>query len=231
MQKCDHEFSVVFDWDGTLLNSDFLIDMAVETVLQRREISSIARIQTELYSVRKDRPLLEQVYLPESQRLETISEIASEFRKLENEAPLFDGARELIIQLHETNIPLGIFTGRDRTSLFEKLNNLALIDLFTSIICRNEAPPKPNPEGLHKLKENLKAKQLIFIGNSIDDQASASAAGCNFIAAGLCRRVREPQISPDSTKVASNFSEIMENLIQILGYTPPTAPVANFAPG
>ncbi|UVE68567.1 HAD hydrolase-like protein [Burkholderia pyrrocinia] len=127
--------------------------MAVETVLQRRKISSLTRIQTALYSVRKGRPLLEQVSLPEAQRLETISEISAEFRRLENEAPLFDGARELVIQLHEINIPLGIFTGRDRTSLQAKLNNLSLIDLFSSTICRNEAPSKPNPEGLHKLKK------------------------------------------------------------------------------
>ncbi|NTX18307.1 HAD family hydrolase [Burkholderia cepacia] len=153
-ENFDHKFAVAFDWDGTLLDSDFLIDMAVETVLKRRKISSLTRIQTALYSVRKGRPLLEQVSLPEAERSETISEISAEFRRLESEAPLFGGARELIVQLHEINIPLGIFTGRDRTSLQAKLNNLSLINLFSSTICRNEAPSKPNPEGLHKLKKS-----------------------------------------------------------------------------
>ncbi|MBN3833714.1 HAD-IA family hydrolase [Burkholderia sp. Ac-20344] len=172
------------------------------------------------YSVRRGRSLLEQVSLPETQRSEIISEIAAEFRRLESEALLFDGAHESIIQLREINIPLGIFTGRDRASLHSKLENLSLIDKFSSIIFRNEAPSKPNPAGLHILKKNLNAKQLIFIGNSLDDQTSASAAGCNFIAAGLCQRVREPQIPPNSTTVAMNFAEIMEHLARILGYTP-----------
>lgn len=218
MNKVETRVAIVFDWDGTLMDSDFLIDLAVDQVLTSRKLPTLELIKPLLYSVRVGRSLLEQVRLPEAQRGEIILEISNEFKKLESEARLFDGAHDLLINLRKKNIPLGILTGRNRNSLKYYLKKFHLEGVFNELVCRNEVPLKPNPAGLYKLKEALGVQAIIFIGNSLDDQEAAISAGTDFVAIKCCERVRIPQVFLNNVNVMKNFQEISNLLEQKLKY-------------
>lgn len=209
--------SVVFDWDGTLIDTDFLMDEAIEKVFKRRGISNLLNeVSSMLYKARPEGILLRSIKLPHEHRSEIISEIASEFKRLDKESNLFEGASELLFELKSLKIPLGIFTGRDRDGFDYQLAKKLPSNLFKASICRHEAPLKPNPEGLEILRNRLYTKSVIFIGNTLADFKCAESHGSYFIGVDLCSRKRE-QLIPNSTMVLkSNYSQVRNEILNII---------------
>lgn len=85
---------------------------------------------------------------------------------------------------------LGIFTGRPRSDAEFTLRRFAVAGAFAAIIALEDAPAKPDPEGLHRLAAR------IYVGDTVDDACCAAAAGVAFIgicppASSLERRFRE----------------------------------------
>jgi HAD superfamily phosphatase len=77
---------------------------------------------------------------------------------------------------------LAIFTGRLRYELDITLTRFAPDFRFDPIICAEHvARPKPAPDGLHSIQRMKPARKLWYVGDTIDDARSASAAGVPFI--------------------------------------------------
>ena len=77
---------------------------------------------------------------------------------------------------------LAIFTGRIRIELGITLSRWAPLVCFSPSVCTDDViEGKPSPEGLHKIAGHHPGAELIFIGDTVDDARSASAAGVPFI--------------------------------------------------
>jgi phosphoglycolate phosphatase/pyrophosphatase PpaX len=79
---------------------------------------------------------------------------------------------ELVTSLKETNIKLGIFTGKAKRSLDISLKKLHLEGLFDVIITGDDVhKPKPDPEGLLKALALLEVEksEAVFVGDSDAD--------------------------------------------------------------
>jgi HAD superfamily phosphatase len=77
---------------------------------------------------------------------------------------------------------LAIFTGRLRYEADISLNRFAAGMRFDPIICSDDiAKGKPAPDGLHAIERMKPGRKLIFVGDTVDDARSASAAGVPFI--------------------------------------------------
>lgn len=77
---------------------------------------------------------------------------------------------------------LSIFTGRLRYELDITLARFAPETRFHPIICAEHvSQPKPSPEGLHTIQRMKPSSKLWYVGDTIDDARSASAAGVPFI--------------------------------------------------
>ncbi len=212
--------AVVFDWDGTVFDSDFLIDLAIERVLEQHAPSELERLQPSFYLSRRPVSPLKMLRLPSTGREATIQAIAEELRTLEKRAAPFNGAQALIGHLRQLGIPLAILTRRDRASLTAQLRRCALEQAFTSIVCRGETQPKPDPAGLHLIRQQLQAERLILIGNSMDDMHCARQADTDFIAVRLCSRVRDEPFDSVDCNVLNNYKAVHDALVQTLHSTP-----------
>lgn len=212
MSMSMNNYAIILDWDGTLFDSDYLTDSAVEYVFNTRQVSTLSEFRHLLYVPRHGKSLLEQIRIPNANSQRIIEEIAAQIKLRERNADLFSGAREFILGMNKVNIPLSIFTGRTRPSLEAQLCRLNIKNSFQTLICRSDALPKPNPEGLYKLKEYYKEKKLIFIGNSMLDYKCALTAGVDFIGVHLCQRAKRPEIQSPGTHLALNFNALQDFL-------------------
>jgi HAD superfamily phosphatase len=111
---------------------------------------------------------------------------------------------------------LAIFTGRLRYEADISLTRFATDLRFDPIICSDDvANGKPAPDGLHSIQRMKPGRKLIYVGDTVDDARSASAAGVPFIgiaAAAHSRRDDLVRLFEQEKAIA-----IIENINEIEG--------------
>lgn len=95
-------------------------------------------------------------------------------------ARLYDGIKELIIDIYNSDILLSIFTGKGRTSALITLDELGLTDYFDMIVSGDDVENhKPSPEGILMFlsKHNFSPNEVLMIGDSPSDIIAAKECG------------------------------------------------------
>ncbi len=181
---------LVFDWDGTLVDSiqrivtslqfasKQIIDVSVSETSARNVIGlglseAIARLHPELDS---------------QQHSDKLSHIADAYRQhylYDNTVPalLFAGVNQLLDNLHGNGYTLAISTGKSRAGLEQSMNEHQLADYFATTRCAGENKSKPHPEMLHEILHelNFSATQTLMIGDSEHDLKMARNANIQCI--------------------------------------------------
>jgi len=76
---------------------------------------------------------------------------------------------------------LAIFTGRNRLEAGITLERENWQGRFLIVSSDDVVKPKPDPEGLLHIMAQRPGKELLYIGDAVDDARSARTAGVNFI--------------------------------------------------
>jgi len=111
---------------------------------------------------------------------------------------------------------LGIFTGRLRYEADISLSRFAPTLRFDPMICADDVVNgKPAPEGLHTIQRLKPGRKLIYVGDTVDDARSASAASVPFIGIAAATHWRRA----DLVKLfeAERAMAIIENINEIEG--------------
>jgi len=74
-------------------------------------------------------------------------------------------------------LPLGVVTGRPRSDAMRFLEEQGVADLFSALVCMEDAPPKPNPAPVLLAMERLGVSTAWMVGDTPDDLRAARAAG------------------------------------------------------
>ena len=93
-----------------------------------------------------------------------------------------DGLRELLVWLRDNNIRMAVNTNRT-DSLSTVLQNLDIDEFFSPTVTSTLLPnAKPHPDGVYYIlgKWGMKAKDVVYIGDTWVDEACASRAGVEF---------------------------------------------------
>ncbi|MBP9680990.1 MAG: HAD-IA family hydrolase [Bacteriovorax sp.] len=96
---------------------------------------------------------------------------------------LFQGMRELLIELKSQHFELYVWTARPRRSTLESLKKADILSFFTEIYCSDDGEIKPHPAGLVSLLEGLSKQNILHIGDSLTDIDGARTFGIEVIAA------------------------------------------------
>ncbi|HCY74563.1 MAG TPA: phosphatase [Ignavibacteriales bacterium] len=95
-------------------------------------------------------------------------------------AQLYDGIKELVIDIYNAGILLSIFTGKGRTSALITLDELGLTTYFDMIVSGDDVENhKPSPEGILMFlnKHNFNPKDVLMIGDAPSDIIAANKSG------------------------------------------------------
>ncbi len=176
---------VIFDMDGTLVDSSLTIVNAINYV---RSKLSLAPLTKEVILNKVNDPELNPaLFFYETdeftpQQEEWFSEYYT--NNHERELQLYNGIEELLKELKAKGYLLAIATNSYRSSTLESLGHLNVIDYFSTIACYDDVGRgKPAPDMLEKnLKDtNLEAKDAIFVGDSERDLMAANSLNMDYI--------------------------------------------------
>lgn len=84
--------------------------------------------------------------------------------------------RELLIRMAES-FAMAIVTGRPRADAERFLRDEELQDLFPCVVCREDAPLKPDPAPVLKAMQDLGVRTAWMLGDTPDDLVAARGAG------------------------------------------------------
>jgi len=201
-------FGVIFDWDGTLCDSDFLFDCAVVKALRLCGLhKSEELIKPHLFMPRQQ-PLRSVLRLPKGGREEVLQLIKKFYEEFENAAQPFDGIEQMLHNLWGSAVPMGVVTNRNRASFDRSIYRSRLSEFFSHVACGDETPVKPSPDGIIRVMSKLSVDTAVYVGNTYVDHDAARNAGCRFLAVGFCSRLRGPafEVAPD--KVLKSVAEL-----------------------
>lgn len=177
---------IVFDWDGTLLDSAGGIVECIQEAARDLRLPVPARetashvIGLGLHdSLRAAVPTL-----PEDQYREFAEAYRRHFLARQGSMALFPGVRELLQDLHAAGYRLAVATGKSRRGLDHALDSTALRRYFAASRCADETNPKPHPAMLLELMAHFAAApgQSLMVGDTSHDLEMARSAGVDAVA-------------------------------------------------
>lgn len=205
--------AILFDLDGTLLNTNDLIIKSFEAAFKHyfpdREFSRDEIIDC-------IGPTLHQTgakYYPQD-----VEEFVSVYRKYyaENHDELieiFPGVPEMLKQLKELGLVLVIVTSKKRDMTIKGMSYMKVLDYFDLIVSSDDVTkPKPAPESIELvLKElNLKPEEVMMVGDNSHDIECANNALVKSVGVGWALRGADYLHSFNPTYIISTTSDLVE---------------------
>lgn len=172
---------IVFDWDGTLLDSAAAIVHAIQaasadlglpvpTDARARHVIGLGLSDALHHAVPE---------LPVEAYPQMVERYRHHYLSSDHELTLFEGTVELIAELHGKGHLLAVATGKSRKGLDRALGFSGLGQYFHATRCADECFSKPHPAMLHELMEELgvAAESCLMIGDTTHDLLMAKNAG------------------------------------------------------
>ena len=178
---------VVFDWDGTLMDSEArIVDCIQAAFAELGLVVPSAEAARDIIGLGLDEAMAR---LAPAVEIPVRSELALRYRSqflVKNETPsvLFPGVREALDWLQESGYLLAVATGKSRRGLDKSLAETGLGGLFHATRCADETFSKPHPQMLFELMDELgvPASQTLMIGDTEYDMQLAANAGVAALA-------------------------------------------------
>jgi len=176
---------IIFDMDGTLVNSSITIANAINYV--RKNLGFEPMDEEHILRLVNDHTINPAQTFYHAKAFDKDHEkwFAEYYTKNhESELVLYKGIKELLIALKEKGKKLAVATNAYRGSTIESLTHLQVYDLFDAITCYDDVPQgKPHPDMLYKLLDELDVREdeAIFIGDGPRDEMAAKEAKMDYI--------------------------------------------------
>jgi phosphoglycolate phosphatase len=178
---------IIFDWDGTLVNSidwisHCLINAAKQCNLPCPELQAAKdviglSIKNAMHTLFPD---------AQEQTLERlINYYSQEYHSKEiNKADLFPGVYDMLVQLKQAGFQLAVATGKNRNGLQKALHATETEALFCATRCADETASKPHPRMLKEIMAHtqIASQRTLMVGDSIHDLQMAANAHTSFVA-------------------------------------------------
>jgi phosphoglycolate phosphatase len=172
---------VLFDWDGTLIDSYHADTEAYLAMFRDLGLGWGTRELEKHYS-----PDWYTVYRAAGIPQERWDEADSRWRfhYAKHPSKLITGARRVLTRLARRHA-LGLVTSGDRVRVARQLREFALTRVFRARVCGGDTPEKkPHPAPLRKAlrKMKMEAKECVYVGDTPEDLEMARAVGVRAIA-------------------------------------------------
>jgi phosphoglycolate phosphatase len=176
---------IVFDWDGTVMDSTAIIAGSIQAACRDLNLTvpsdDAARYVIGMGLVDALRHAVpdanESMYEPLAARYR------HHFLAQDASIPLFDGARETIIELHENGYWLAVATGKNRNGLNRVLASSEMGKYFHATRTADQTFSKPHPAMLLEIMDELglEANKVLMVGDTTHDLQMAINAGVDAV--------------------------------------------------
>ena len=183
---------IMFDLDGTLVETGLEIGDAVNDTLRRFELPCVAQTQVNDWIGHGTRALLIQAWAFSSQQdvaavraSPTLPKLVAEFdghyeRRCGTRSYLYPQVREVLEDLRQQGVRLAVVTNKESRFTQAMLDAHQLTPYFDCVISGDSLPTKkPDPAGVLRClaQWGVSASRALFVGDSSIDVATARNAG------------------------------------------------------
>lgn len=203
---------IVFDWDGTLLDSTAAIATAVQAAARdlslpvpsderARHIIGLGLIDAMRHAMPD---------LPEYRYAEVAERYRHHYLARDHELQLFQGAEALVDALASAGHLLAVATGKSRKGLDRAFAVSGLGPRFHASRCADECHSKPHPQMLEELMLELgvDAAATLMIGDTTHDLLMARNAGVPAVGVGYGAHPREALLALDPLYCAADVGAL-----------------------
>lgn len=212
---------IVFDWDGTLVDSTAAIanairgaaadlDLVVPSFGKASHVIGLGLADALRHAV----PDL---------RHEQISEFSDRYRhhfvQLAADLAPFDGVVPMLEALKSKSTLVTIATGKSRAGLDRALDDANWRPFFASTRCADEGAPKPDPWMLNDLCESMGVapSNTVMIGDTSHDLNMAASAGTHSIGVTYGAHPRAELAALASIGMVDNANDLHALLMVLIG--------------
>lgn len=176
---------IIFDMDGTLVDSSLTIANAINYVRKNLDLEPME--QREILKAVNDHTHNPAKTFYHAQTFNADHErLFSQYytNNHEKELVLYNGIKEMLEKLKDKGYALAVATNAYRNSTVQSLAHLEITGYFDAIACYDDVQRgKPYPDMLYKILDSLKYsnKRALFIGDSSRDEAAAKNANIDYL--------------------------------------------------
>ncbi len=181
--------AVIFDWDGTLVDSAQKIVESMQAAAQDHFLearSDFAIRQIIGLGLPEAIMQLWPQLTPTDARLQLMREAYNVhfMDEVRPKVQLFDFAGELLETLGGAGLILAVATGKSRQGLNRAFSEMSIGHMFHDSRCADETLSKPDPKMLHELSSALgiEPDAMLMVGDTDFDINMAHAAGIDAVA-------------------------------------------------
>lgn len=177
---------IVFDWDGTLMDSTATIVACIQAAAKdlglpipdKKAASYVIGLGLH-DAMEAVLPGLDPKHYPHM-----VERYRYHYLTKDHDLALFDGVREMLEDLAQQGYFLAVATGKSRVGLNRALDVADLLSVFDATRCADETFSKPHPAMLHELTRELGQDlgRTLMIGDTTHDLQMAINAGASGVA-------------------------------------------------
>lgn len=204
--------AVVFDWDGTVMDSTASIVGAMQAACMDMELpipsdddaSWVIGLSLQ-HALQRCAPTLKEEHVPHF-----IERYRHHFFQFDKQQSLFEGIVPLLEVLRQQNILLGVATGKSRLGLDRVLQAHQLVEHFDCTRCADETQGKPHPAMLFEIMENLalEPEEVLMVGDTTHDVQMATNAGVDSMAVTYGAHSKRTLLVSEPTVMVSSVKEM-----------------------
>jgi phosphoglycolate phosphatase len=208
---------VVFDWDGTLMDSEAHIVSCMQRAAADLDMPALSRDKVRNIIGLGMREAVATLFPQHDDDAyqAIIDRYRVHFFTDDLSAP-FDGVEDVLQSLRDQGYLLAVATGKSRRGLDRVLKHIGYEQYFIETRCADETCSKPHPQMLQEIMEvlDIRPEQTLMIGDTEYDLKMAHAAGAVPLGVDYGVHERERLIDCKPVGCLSSIQELPDWLTQ-----------------
>ena len=205
---------VIFDWDGTLIDSTAKIVSSMQEAVAELNLPSISD-ESVMGIIGLGLPEAVRVLYPDADQ-EALDQLRAGYSKhfiIADQTPcdFYPGVEVVLDELKVQGHQLAVATGKSRRGLDRVLSNLKMQSFFDASRCADETASKPSPLMLHQLLSEfgVGAQASLMGGDTACDLEMAANAGVPSVGVSYGAHPIERLLPHQPLKIIDQFEQLL----------------------
>ena len=209
---------IVFDWDGTLMDSETQIVHSMFGAIRDMQLESRTADECRNIIGLGLKEAIDSLYPGRDEQFsrQFVDSYRHHWFTQADDSELFPGARETLLLLREAGFELAIATGKGRTGLERVLKHTELESMFSVTRCSDETRSKPHPQMLEEILQEtgIEAANTLMVGDTEYDMNMAIQAGVHPVAVSYGVHERGRLMAHQPLACLDTISELVDWLAE-----------------
>jgi phosphoglycolate phosphatase len=172
---------LIFDWDGTLVDSiDWIVHCVQTAAIETQYPVPTAQAAKDIIGLSIQEAMNTLFPDVDSAMQKQMVACYSEtfFSRQTTAQDLFSGVEDMLVEFKQAGYQLAVATGKTRSGLDKVLHSTGMVDFFQITRCADETASKPHPLMLEQIMRHtgIRPERTLMIGDSIHDLQMAKNA-------------------------------------------------------